>query len=117
MFNMNDVTSNPYMPKEGRLTNNTFDTLEVWNEYQGNKVSIKDAQSHLHPFGIVDKYPDIRRKFRIWRVDIPRDKKSANNPFGLNRIRNPWIYLKLSKTPDLPNERMEFHDLQVKYFE
>ena len=36
---------------------------------------------------------------------------------GLNRIRNPWIYLKLSKTPDLPNERMEFHDLQVKYFE
>ena len=117
MFNMNDVTSNPYMPKEGRLTNNTFDTLEVWNEYQGNKVSIKDAQSPLHPFGTIDKYPDIRRKFRIWRVDIPRDKKSASNPFGLNRIRNPWIYLKLSKTPDLPNERMEFHDLQVKYFE
>lgn len=117
MFNMDDVTSNPYMPKEGRLTNNTFDTLEVWNEYQGNKVSIKDTQSHLHPFGTIDKYPDIRRKFRIWRVDIPRDKKSANNPFGLNRIRNPWIYLKLSKTPDLPNERMEFHDLQVKYFE
>lgn len=116
MFDMND-TSNQYMPKEGKLTNNTFDTLEVWNEYQGNTVSINDTKSPLYPFGVKDKYPDIRRKFRIWRVDIPRDKKSADNPFGLNRIRNPWIYLKLSKTPTLPNERMEFHDLAVKYFE
>lgn len=116
MFDMND-TSNQYMPKEGRLTNNTFDTLEVWNEYQGNTVSINDAKSPLYPFGVKDKYPDIRRKFRIWRVDIPRDRKSADNPFGLNRIRNPWVYLKLSKTPTLPNERMEFHDLAVRYFE
>ena len=117
MFDMDKLDDNSYMQGEGTLTGNTFDTLDVWNEYQGNTISIKDSKSPLYPFGIRDKYPDIRRKFRIWRMDIPRDKKNPDNPHGLNRIRNPWIYLKLSKTPALPNERMEFHDLQVRYFE
>lgn len=117
MFDMSDPDYNPYMPGEGKLTGDTFDTLEVWNEYQGNKISIGDSTSPLYPFRARDKYPDVRRKFRIWRMDIPRDKKGPDNPHGLNRIRNPWIYLKLSKTPTLPNERMEFHDLAVRYFE
>lgn len=117
MFDMSDPDYNPYMTGEGKLTGDTFDTLEVWNEYQGNKISIGDSTSPLYPFRARDKYPDVRRKFRIWRMDIPRDKKGPDNPHGLNRIRNPWIYLKLSKTPTLPNERMEFHDLAVRYFE
>lgn len=117
MFDMSDPDYNPYMPGEGKLTGDTFDTLEVWNEYQGNKISVGDSTSPLYPFKARDKYPDIRRKFRIWRMDIPRDKKGPDNPYGLNRIRNPWIYLKLSKTPTLSNERMEFHDLAVRYFE
>ena len=117
MFDMSDPDYNPYMPGEGKLTGDTFDTLEVWNEYQGNKISIGDSTSPLYPFRARDKYPDVRRKFRIWRMDIPRDKKGPDNPHGLNRIRNSWIYLKLSKTPTLPNERMEFHDLAVRYFE
>lgn len=117
MFDMSDPNYNPYMPGEGKLTGDTFDTLEVWNEYQGNKISIGDSTSPLYPFKARDKYPDVRRKFRIWRMDIPRDKKGPDNPYGLNRIRNPWIYLKLSKTPTLSNERMEFHDLAVRYFE
>lgn len=117
MFDMSDPNYNPYIPGEGKLTGDTFDTLEVWNEYQGNKISVGDPASPLYPFKAKDKYPDVRRKFRIWRMDIPRDKKGPDNPHGLNRIRNPWIYLKLSKTPTLSNERMEFHDLAVRYFE
>lgn len=117
MFDMSDPDYNPYMPGEGKLTGDTFDTLEVWNEYQGNKISVGDSTSPLYSFNVRDKYPNVRRKFRIWRMDIPRDKKGPDNPYGLNRIRNPWIYLKLSKTPTLPNERMEFHDLAVRYFE
>lgn len=117
MFDMSDPDYNPYMPGEGKLTGDTFDTLEVWNEYQGNKISVGDSTSPLYPFKARDKYPDVRRKFRIWRMDIPRDKKGPYNPYGLNRIRNPWIYLKLSKTSTLSNERMEFHDLAVRYFE
>lgn len=111
IFDMNQT--NDFMPDEGLLTDSTFDTLEVWNEYQGNKVNLE--------FTAKDLYPDNRRKFRIWRMDIPRDKKSKDNPYGLNRIRNPWIYLKLEKDntnlEDGHNERMEFHDLAVSYFE
>lgn len=111
MFDMNQ--NNDFMPGEGLFTGNTFDTLEVWNEYQGNKVNLR--------FAIKDSYPDKRRKFRIWRMDIPRDRKSDDNPYGLNRIRNPWIYLKLEKDntnlEEGHNERMEFHDLAVSYFE
>lgn len=112
MFDMN--RENEYMPGEGSLTENTFDTLEVWNEYQGNKVNLE--------FNIKDSYPDKRRKFRIWRMDIPRDRKNnEDNFYGLNRIRNPWIYLKLQKdnadSGEGHNERMEFHDLAVSYFE
>lgn len=117
IFDMSDPDYNPYMPNEGKLTGDTFDTLEVWNEYQRNKIFIDSPISPLYPFKARDKYPDVRRKFRIWRMDIPRDEKSPDNPYGLNRIRNPWIYLKLSKTPTLSNERMEFHDLAVRYFE
>ena len=111
MFDMN--RDNDFMPGEGLLTGNTFDTLEVWNEYQGNKVNLK--------FTVKDLYPDKRRKFRIWRMDIPRDRKGEDNPYGLNRIRNPWIYLKLEKDntnlEEGHNERMELHDLAVSYFE
>ena len=111
MFDMNQ--ENDFMPGEGLLTGNTFDILEVWNEYQGNKVDLK--------FTFRDSYPDKRRKFRIWRMDIPRDRKGTDNPHGFNRIRNPWIYLKLEKDNSGlqkgHNERMEFHDLAVGYFE
>ena len=73
----------------------TFDTLEVWNEYQKGITDLSKAKC----------------KFRIWRADIPRD---TNEGKGLNRIRNPWIMLKLSKSS---NKRMEFHDLLIKYLQ
>ena len=52
-------------------------------------------------------------KFRIWRADIPRDTKEGR---GLNRIRNPWIMIKLSKENNT-DKRMEFHDLLIKYLQ
>ena len=87
------------------LTNKTFDTLRVWNEYQEGEIQLQYNKFEVS---------NLKRKFRIWRADMPRDSK---DPFHLNRIRNPWIYLQLSKTVDLANERMEFHDLLVKYYE
>ena len=57
------------------------------------------------------KYSDFTKKFRIWRVNIPRDSKDNR---GLNRIRNPWIMLELKKDTNT-NKRLEFHDLLVKY--
>ena len=43
-------------------------------------------------------------------MDIPRD----GNGRGIDRIRNPWIMLKLSKDSNT-DKRMEFHDLLIKY--
>ena len=88
------------------LTNHTFDTLEVENEYQY-------GISHLH-FDKA-KVSNLKRKFRIWRANIPRDTKDDTR--GMNRIRNPWISLKLTKDTTGDYERMEFHDLLVRYFE
>jgi hypothetical protein len=81
----------------------TFSSIEVWNEYQ-------------HGFSFINAVP----KFRVWRADIPRDNKNENPRKRLNRIRNPWIMLKLTKdsSKDSSTEyRMEFHDLLVKYLQ
>lgn len=87
------------------LTNKTFDSLKIWNEYQEGSLDLTYDSV---------KVSDLKRKFRIWRANIPRDSK---DPRKLNRIRNPWVYLQLSKYKELDNERMEFHDLLVKYYE
>lgn len=88
------------------LTNNTFDTLEVDNEYQHGIVSLHFDKA---------KVSNLKRKFRIWRANIPRDTRGDAR--GMNRIRNPWINLKLTKDTPGDYERMEFHDLIVRYFE
>ena len=78
----------------------TFDTLEVWNEYQKGITNLKSG-----------KYPNAKIKFRVWRADIPRDAANKRD-----RIRNPWIMMKLEKISNT-NKRMEFHDLVVKYLQ
>ena len=76
-----------------------FDKLKVWNEYQeGETTNLKK------------KYPTFNKKFRIWRVDVPRDKFSSRD-----RIRNPWMMLELSNNSE-HNNKMVFHNLLVKYY-
>lgn len=77
-----------------------FNKLEVWNEYQRGETAIKNKY----------RYPNFEKKFRVWRVDIPRDESN-----GRDRIRNPWIYLKLSKSP-IDDNKTVFHNLLVKYY-
>ena len=92
----------------------TFDSLRVWNEYQSTQnLKVADIAK--------DQYADTRKKFRIWRMDIPRAKAGTTiNKYGLDRIRNPWIFLKLSKSMTSGNANrclMQLHDVNVKYFE
>lgn len=77
-----------------------FTEFEVWNEYQHGITNLTKGRT----------YPNFERKFRIWRADIPRDKSN-----GRDRIRNPWIYLKLSNS-DLNSAKMAFHSFLVKYY-
>lgn len=83
------------------LTDNTLTDLDVWNEYQRGHI---DLVKELY------KPSPLKKKFRIWRANIPRDESNMRD-----RIRNPWIYLKLSMNEE-NTYRTEFHDLIVKYF-
>lgn len=88
-----------YMPDE------TFDQIKVWNEYQ--------QTSNIATSSI--------KKFRTWRLAIPRAVVTDTNKYGLDRIRNPWVNLRLLRTygGDAAENRdlMQLHDVTVKYFE
>ena len=81
---------------------NPFTLLNVWNEYQKGSTLINTKRF---------RYPNFEKKFRVWRVDIPRDETN-----GRDRIRNPWVYLKLSKSEPSDKSKMVFHNLIVKYY-
>jgi hypothetical protein len=86
----------------GNLLNTTFDTLTVWNEYQQGTSTLNN---------ILGRPSNLKKKFRIWRADIPRAK--AN---GRDRMRNPWLYIKLSMESENVNKTI-LHDMIVHYFE
>lgn len=86
---------------EGRLLNSTFDTLSVWNEYQEGTSTLDN---------ILGRPSNLKRKFRVWRANIPRD--NSNNR---DRIRNPWAYIKLSMDKENTDKTI-LHDITIHYF-
>ena len=88
--------------------NNTFDTLEVWNEYQKGICDLTYLKSKPSP---------LKKKFRVWRANIPRFNVDWNGVKAnkLDRIRNTWAYIKLSRNKE-NTDKMVFHDLMVNYF-
>ena len=78
-----------------------FNYIEVNNEYQEGKDYLEMKVG----------YPsNVKRKFRVWRVNIPRDNSEGRR----TRISNTWTYITLGN--DKPsNKKMEFHDMEVKY--
>lgn len=88
--------------KNGNLLNTTFDTLTAWNEYQQGTSTLNN---------ILGRPSNLKRKFRIWRANIPRAKTN-----GRDRMRNPWLYIKLSMEGENVNKTV-LHDMIVHYFE
>ena len=67
---------------------NSLDTIRVYNEYQDTGVvPLSKTKVTTNPFSI---QPNLQKKFRIWRIQIPRDKKSTKL---MDRIRNPWCWI------------------------
>jgi hypothetical protein len=87
----------------------TFTDYRVWNEYQ---------TTGYVPF-THEKFDrdDVRKKFRIWRLAIPRAIKEGTNRHGMDRIRNPWINILFRKENQDGRNLMQLHDIVVKYFE
>lgn len=76
----------------------TFTSIAVTNEYQDSGTTPLVLHKNLF------------KKFRIWRANIPRQVNS------LNRIRNPWIKLKLDYTPaSNTNYKLVLHDIIINY--
>ena len=124
-----------------------FDTIEVWDEYQHGMANLQTKQGYgASKHNLSDKTASLNRKFRMWRCDIPRDNypldnnnRDVDNEKGiarysrkpLDRMRNPWLYLKLEKKAakdyiedELPNSplievylpKTEVHDLVMTYY-
>ena len=74
-------------------------SLESWNEYQSGKLNLVNNLGNPS---------SLKRKFRIWRANIPRDK--SNNR---DRMRNPWLYLKLIMNS---NKRSILYDTVIDYY-
>lgn len=73
-----------------------FDYIQVSNEYQDTgKVPL--AQSWIKPASHGTSLYNVKKKFRQWRVDIPRD--TLDNEHRLNRIRNTWAKISLGFDP------------------
>ena len=87
----------------------TFTDYKVWDEYQTTGFT---------PF-THEKFDrdDVRKKFRIWRLAVPRALKEGTNKYGLDRIRNPWVNLLFRKNGGDARNLMQLHDIVVKYFE
>ena len=114
-------------------SNITFDELNVWNEHQVGTAKLTLYGNN----GSINSPSNLKKKFRIWRANIPRSQymaipkfnkgindtvnnsisfKSPDSGNGRNRIRNPWTYIQLKNSN--PNAyKTILHDLMVYYFE
>lgn len=91
------------------VSTHTFDHLKTWNEYQEGQVDLTNTPDRPSP---------LKKKFRVWRANIPRWNVNKNGQTAnkRDRMRNPWLYLKLS-TEDENTYKTVLHDLVVDYFE
>lgn len=122
-------------PDTGKFTPSLpFDTLETWNEYQHGIANIINRNGHdlykHHSRDITDIDSSLIRKFRTWRCDIPRSNASLSlddpemNIYRKDirpqdRMRNPWLYLKLMKNANSnegSSHRTEIHDIIMTYY-
>ena len=94
--------------RNGVIQHNTlFDYMQVSTEYQDTgevPLSFKIALPS-----------NLKKKFRIWRIQIPRDKNSK-----LDRIRNTWAKVKLGMNKNTGSNiglSMTLHDISVQYLD
>lgn len=91
----------------GELINKSFKTIQVTNEYQD--TGTKSLEN------IKNRPSNLKKKFRIWRIDIPRNIwKDSDNKGNRDRIRNTWCNITL--TSDTEHNKAVLHDISVLYY-
>lgn len=91
-----------YLPDEH------LDTVSAWDEYQRTGDVVVEWRPRLG-----EEYPDARKKFRLWRMDLPRALKGGANRYGLDRLRNPWIYIRLTKSFKDGRDMLHLHSAKA----
>lgn len=82
------------------LHDNSFNSIQVWNEYQDTGI--------VNISYIKDKPSILKKKFRVWRIDIPRSTINKRD-----RIRNTWCHVKLWSTN---YNKAILHDISMIYY-
>ena len=74
----------------------TLTDIQAYNDYQSTLLT---------PL-VNNRNGNLRRRFRDWNAEIPRD--------GRNRIRGPWIKLKVQFN-NQSNYKLILHDMIISY--
>ena len=81
------------------VPNRFFNLLKVENEYQRNEVPLE-----------VGLFTNAVRKFRRWKVIVPRDK------YTINRFRNTWLDAKFTFIPEVDkNIKFNLYNMGIYY--
>lgn len=99
IFDTIEYKMDVYDAKNVLQHNDSFDWIRAYNEYQDtekktltqNRISLNDVS--------------LRKKFRVWRAQIPRVNRE--------RIRNPWTAIKLGFNKE--GKHFILHDISTKY--
>lgn len=125
VFDNIDMRTDMWNPSK-ELLEETFSHLEVWNEFQWNK-SLLIRQVDVPKIHMPDQHSMLKKKFRVWYINIPRDiKNKGTRYYKRDRMRNTWLYVKLSKElvdndimieyPYISNNKHVIHHIGVNYF-
>lgn len=113
-----------FTDNDSHSPNLTFDYMQVTDEYQNTGVvEVKRLKHQNLPNSFHHKEANTQKKFRIWRIQIPRAltwktdritgkrKEVQSN----DRIRNPWCKITLGNYGK-DNTKALLHDINVQYY-
>lgn len=144
MFSVVEFRADCFDKDGNYLPNITFDTFRAWNEYQDTlETDLKYNQGYEYgPVYNTVYSTRLRKKFRIWRIDIPRAYygstayirgneatvpditdyehvspaiEAPSGNLSRDRIRNPWCNIYLSMDTSRAH-KIIFNDLAIQYF-
>jgi hypothetical protein len=97
-----------FTPDGRQLPARTVDWVEVWNDYQHNSLSYAFLLGRGP--GLLPSMMHLgHHKFQAWNIPFPRQEGS------LNRMRSPWVYLKMTFDNEEGIGRTEMHDMTILY--
>lgn len=90
-----------------------FDYVRVWNEYQDTgEIQLDYKSKGLNNKTTINRHTNLKKKFNVWRIDIPRDEKTRRD-----RMRNQWVKITLGINQGVEDtDIMQLHNVNVIYY-